>query len=96
MATNHFEHVPLTSINSSVEVPSTRSKVQSYFAKGVQLTGEELDPLARHFRRERLTGFGDAVPVRSQCVKCGQVFSGDLRDGIIDDEKQHVLSCAKR
>ncbi|MCU1286832.1 MAG: hypothetical protein JWO13_3182 [Acidobacteriales bacterium] len=54
-------------------------------------------PTDSYFKRKRI---GDNEPnsamvIQSTCVHCGEVFEGDVTQGLKEKEIQHTINCAK-
>lgn len=81
----HFEQISLAQVMEITSAPLRRKP-----------EAPKPDPVLNHFKRQRLPGFGDELNVSSRCVRCGETFAGDIRDGIIEQEYDHVLACLKR
>jgi hypothetical protein len=93
----HFEEVPLTSIKDiAARAASAKDPKSQPYLLGTIASASAVstaDPIEEHFRRTRLPSFDGSVQVRSECVLCGEAFTGDIRDGIMESESQHILKC---
>jgi hypothetical protein len=98
--TKHFEEIPLASIKdiAARAASGKDAKSEPYLLGKIASANarSKADPIEAHFRRTRVPSFGGSVQVRSECVLCGESFTGDIRDGIMESESQHVLRCPRK